>query len=162
MAETFVQIRAAHEVLSDSVAKQAYDRFGPDIVSCTTCKTLRDHVTRGISSYYSFYLSTGVFLILMSLVGKGQFGRYWRFLVLFGMAALELAMVTRSEPIWLLSWIMPHRVTFEQISILHQIFISTFIAISQVGPILIPSKERGNVKDLVQRLEHLTAVSCKL
>jgi len=162
MTETFVRIRAAHDVLSDSVAKQAYDRFGPSIITCTSCKTLRDHVMRGLSSCYTFYLSSGVILVLMSLLGKGQFGRYWRFTVLFGMAALELAMVTRSEPIWLLSWIMPHRVTFEQISILHQIFISTFIAISQIGPILVPSQERGNVKDLVNRLEVLTAHSSKL
>lgn len=162
--ETFVRIRAAHEVLSDPIAKQSYDRFGPTSVTCTTCKTVRDHVVRGLSSYYTFYLSTGVILVLMSVLGKGQFGRYWRFIVLFGMAALELAMVTRSEPVWLLSWIMPHRVTFEQIAILHQIFVSTFIAISQIGPILVPSKEqeKTNVKDLVHRLELLTAMSSKL
>ncbi|KAG0206926.1 hypothetical protein BGX28_001729 [Mortierella sp. GBA30] len=160
-AETFVRIRAAHEVLSDPVAKLAYDRFGPDIVTCATCKTVKDHISRGLSSFYTFYLGSAVVLILMSVLGKGQFGRYWRFIVLFGMAALELAMVTRSEPLVFLSWVMPHRVTFEQVAILHQIFISTFIAISQIGPIFVPSKEqeRGNVKDLINRLELLTAIS---
>ncbi|KAF9956173.1 hypothetical protein BGZ72_002954 [Mortierella alpina] len=160
-AETFVMIRAAHEVLSDPVAKTAYDRFGPDVVACSTCKTVKDHINRGLSSFYTFYVGSGVVLILMSVLGKGQFGRYWRFIVLFGMAALELAMVTRSEPLFILSWLLPHRVTFEQVAILHQIFISTFIAISQIGPILVPSKEqeRGNVKDLIHRLELLTAIS---
>ncbi|KAG0235797.1 hypothetical protein BGX31_004163 [Mortierella sp. GBA43] len=159
--EMYVRIRAAHDILSDPVAKQAYDRLGPHIVECANCKTIRDYVLRGLSSYYTFYLSTGVILVLMSVLGKGQFGRYWRFIVLFGMAALELAMLTRSEPIWLFSWIMPHRVTFEQVTILHQIFISTFIAISQIGPILVPSKEqeKNNVKDLISRLEQLTAIS---
>jgi hypothetical protein len=159
--ETFVRIRAAHDVLSNPVAKIAYDRFGPDIITCTTCKTLRDYIYRGLSSMYMYYLGTGIVLILMSFLGKGQFGRYWRFVVLAGMAGLELAMVTRTEPLILLSWIMPHRVTFEQRAILHQVFVSAFIAISQIGPILVPSKEqeKGNVKDLIQRLELLTAVS---
>ncbi|KAI1316283.1 hypothetical protein EDD11_010191 [Mortierella claussenii] len=160
-ADTFIRIRAAHEILSDPVAKVAYDRFGPDIVACTTCKTLKDHISRSLSSFYTFYMGSGAILLLMSIIGKGQFGRYWRFIVLFGMAALELAMVTRSEPITFLSWVLPHRVTFEQVAILHQIFISTFIAISQIGPILVPSKEqeKSNVKALVDRLELLTAIS---
>ncbi|KAF9113643.1 hypothetical protein BGX27_001118 [Mortierella sp. AM989] len=160
-AETFVRIRASNDVLSDPVIKLAYDRFGPDIVTCTTCKTNRDYIMRGLSSFYQFYLGTGIVLVLMSVLGKGQFGRYWRFIVLFGMGALELAMITRSEPITLISWILPHRVTFEQVAILHQIFVSTFIAISQIGPILVPSKEqeKSNAKDLIDRLEILTAIS---
>ncbi|KAF9438452.1 hypothetical protein BGZ76_007845 [Entomortierella beljakovae] len=159
--ETFIRIRAAHEILSDPILKVAYDRFGPDMLSCTACRTDRDYTVRGISSFYTFYFGTGVVLVLMSVLGKGQFGRYWRFIVLFGMAALELAMVTRLEPVTLMSWIMPHRVTFEQVAILHQIFISTFIAISQIGPILVPSKEqeKSNTKELIDRLELLTAIS---
>ncbi|KAG0057244.1 hypothetical protein BGZ83_000657 [Gryganskiella cystojenkinii] len=160
-AATFVRIRAAHDILSNPVAKVAYDKFGPDVVTCTTCKTLKDHIYRGLSSLYTYYIGTGVVLILMSVLGKGQFGRYWRFIVLAGMAALELAMVTRPEPLMFLSWIFPHRVTFEQRAILHQVFVSTFIAISQIGPILVPSKEqeKSNVKELIQRLELLTAIS---
>ncbi|KAG0370868.1 hypothetical protein BC939DRAFT_503611 [Gamsiella multidivaricata] len=161
-ADTFVRIRAAHEILSDPVIKVAYDRFGPDLaLTCTTCKTTKDYIQQGLMSFYTFYLGSGIVLVLMSVLGKGQFGRYWRFIVLFGMAALELAMVTRAAPLTLLSWVMPHRVTFEQVAILHQIFISTFIAISQIGPILVPSKEqeKSNIKDLITRLELLTAIS---
>ncbi|KAK3810411.1 MAG: hypothetical protein JOS17DRAFT_764214 [Linnemannia elongata] len=159
--DTFVRIRAAHEILSDPVLKIAYDRFGPDVVICSTCKTNRDFVNNGLTSYYPFYFGSGLVLSLMSVVGKGQFGRYWRFVVLFSMAALELIMVTRPEPLWILSWIMPNRVTFEQVIILHQIFVSSFIAISQIGPILVPSKEqeKSNTKELIDRLELLTAIS---
>lgn len=161
--DTFVRIRAAHEILSDPVLKIAYDRFGPDVVICSTCKTNRDFVNNGLTSYYPFYFGSGLVLALMSVVGKGQFGRYWRFVVLFSMAALELIMVTRPEPLWILSWIMPNRVTFEQVIILHQIFVSSFIAISQIGPILVPSKEqeKSNTKELIDRLELLTAISSK-
>ncbi|KAG0348421.1 hypothetical protein BG005_011541 [Podila minutissima] len=160
-AETFVSVRAAHEILVDPVTRMAYDRFGPNMLSCQGCKTNKDFINNGLSSYYTFYLGSGVVLVLMSVLGKGQFARYWRFIVLFGMAALELAMILRPTPITLLSWIMPHRVTFEQVAILHQVFISTFIAISQIGPILVPSKEneRGSVKDLLTRLEMLTVMS---
>jgi len=142
----------------------AYDRFGPSMLSCQGCKTNKDYINNGLSSYYTFYLGSGVVLVIMSVLGKGQFARYWRFIVLFGMAALELAMILRPTPITLLSWIMPHRVTFEQVTILHQVFISTFIAISQIGPILVPSKEneRGSMKDLLARLEMLTVMSSKL
>ncbi|KAF9582419.1 hypothetical protein BGW38_000229 [Lunasporangiospora selenospora] len=160
-AETFVRIRAAHDILSDPVARTAYDRFGPSILECQTCRTTKDFVSRGLSSTLTFYLSSGAVLVLMSVFGKAQFGRYWRFIVLFGMAALELAMVTRFEPITILSWIMPHRVTFEQIAILHQVFISTFIAINQIGPIVAPSKEheKGSVNGLVNYLESLITIS---
>lgn len=163
IVDTFVRIRAAHEILSDPVLKIAYDRFGPDVVICSTCKTNRDFVNNGLTSYYPFYFGSGLVLSLMSVVGKGQFGRYWRFVVLFSMAALELIMVTRPEPLWILSWIMPNRVTFEQVIILHQIFVSSFIAISQIGPILVPSKEqeKSNTKELIDRLELLTAISSK-
>lgn len=164
IVETFVSVRAAHEILVDPVTRMAYDRFGPNMLSCQGCKTNKDFINNGLSSYYTFYLGSGVVLVLMSVLGKGQFARYWRFIVLFGMAALELAMILRPTPITLLSWIMPHRVTFEQVAILHQVFISTFIAISQIGPILVPSKEneRGSVKDLLTRLEMLTVMSSKL
>lgn len=164
IVETFVSVRAAHEILVDPVTRMAYDRFGPSMLSCQGCKTNKDYINNGLSSYYTFYLGSGVVLVIMSVLGKGQFARYWRFIVLFGMAALELAMILRPTPITLLSWIMPHRVTFEQVTILHQVFISTFIAISQIGPILVPSKEneRGSMKDLLARLEMLTVMSSKL
>ncbi|KAG0347297.1 hypothetical protein BG004_008039 [Podila humilis] len=160
-AETFVSIRASHEILVDPVTRSAYDRFGPHMLSCSGCKTTKDFVNNGLTSFYTFYFGSGIVLVIMSVLGKGQFARYWRFIVLFGMAALELSMILRPTPIRILSFIMPHRVTFEQVAILHQVFISTFIAISQIGPILVPSNEseRGSVKDLLARLEMLTVLS---
>ncbi|KAG0245036.1 hypothetical protein BGW41_004293 [Actinomortierella wolfii] len=159
-AEIFVTLREAHDVLNDPVARIAYNKFGPNIARCSTCKTTKDYVMTGISSLYSFHAGTLVILILMSVLGKAQFGRYWRFLTLLGMAALELAMVVRSEPIRALSWIFPNRVTFEQLTILHQIYVSVFIAISQIGPIIMPSRTNrmDEIKDLVDRNEMLTAL----
>ncbi|KAF9979104.1 hypothetical protein BGZ73_006341 [Actinomortierella ambigua] len=159
-AEIFVVLREAHDVLNDPVARIAYNKFGPGIAHCSTCKTTKDYVIAGISSLYSFHAGTVIVLILMSVFGKAQFGRYWRFLALLGMAALELAMVVRSEPLWALSWIFPNRVTFEQVAILHQIYIAMFIAIAQIGPILMPSppSRMDAIKALVDRNETLTAI----
>ncbi|KAG0269926.1 hypothetical protein DFQ27_001475 [Actinomortierella ambigua] len=156
----FVLLREAHDVLNDPVARIAYNKFGPAIAHCSACKTTKDYVIAGISSLYNFHVGTLIVLVLMSVFGKAQLGRYWRFLTLLGMAALELTMVVRSEPMWAMSWIFPNRVTFEQVAILHQIYVTVFIAIAQIGPILVPT--RGNrmdeIRDLADRNEMLTVL----
>ncbi|KAG0200001.1 hypothetical protein BGX33_011280 [Mortierella sp. NVP41] len=73
-ADTFVKIRAAHEVLVDPTLRTAYDRFGPTTTQkCTTCKTNKDYLHEGFKQFYTFYVGAVTVLCLFNLVGKGSY-----------------------------------------------------------------------------------------
>ncbi|CAG8834004.1 24128_t:CDS:2, partial [Gigaspora margarita] len=110
--ETFIWLRAAYDTLTDPVKRYAYDRFG-----------------------------TGLVLFILNVLGKGQFGRFWRLVVFFAIACLEASMILHPKPPVITSLFLSRWAIFEQIIILRQLFITTFIAISQVGPMLFPSDE---------------------
>ncbi|KAF9089723.1 hypothetical protein BGX23_006481 [Mortierella sp. AD031] len=75
-ADTFVKIRAAHEVLVDPTLRTAYDRFGLTTTQkCTTCKTNKDYLHEGFKQFYTFYVGAVTVLCLFNLVGKGSYGR---------------------------------------------------------------------------------------
>ena len=61
-------------------------RFGPDINTWNNCKTIRDYVLVGRNYSIGFYLGTGLVLFILNILGKGQFGRFWRFVVFLGIA----------------------------------------------------------------------------
>ncbi|KAF9340908.1 hypothetical protein BGZ91_011913 [Linnemannia elongata] len=92
-ADMFVGIRAAHEVLVDPTLRLNYDRFGPTVLNCTTCKSNKDYLREGLKTVYTFYTAAGIIFFLMNLVGKGNYGRYWRFILLAGMGAIEMSLV---------------------------------------------------------------------
>ncbi|CAG8633496.1 16747_t:CDS:1, partial [Racocetra persica] len=83
----------------------------------------------------------GLVLFILNVLGKGQFGRFWRFVVFFAIACLEASMILHPNPPFITSLFLSRWVIFEQIIILRQLFITTFIALSQIGPVLFPSDE---------------------
>lgn len=59
---------------------------------------MRDYMLDTVlSTFVGFYLGIGVFLFILNILGKGQFGRYWRFVALFGLAALEASMILQAS-----------------------------------------------------------------
>ncbi|KAG0210125.1 hypothetical protein BGX28_009666 [Mortierella sp. GBA30] len=162
--DIFVGIRAAHEVLVDPVLRQAYDRFGSSTFKCTACKSARDYLNNGLQEFFVVYGATVVILVLIGVVGKGMNGRYWRFVLLGAFGALELYLVQSATPNKMMAWVMPNRVTFEQIVILRQIYLSSAMAMSQIGSIIGSSSNKGQVKgaslkESLTRLEALITVS---
>ncbi|KAF9957804.1 hypothetical protein BGZ72_001335 [Mortierella alpina] len=161
-AEIFLKIRAAHEVLSDPTLRQAYDWFGPSSFKCTTCTTTKDYLRNGLNEIFVMYGTTALVLMLMGWLNKANYGRYWRYTLLAAIGLLELSVVQNTTPNRLLGWIMPNRVTFEQIVILRQIYLSSAIAVGQIGPIFWPSntqpKVSGTPKEWLKRLEDLTTL----
>ncbi|KAG0372757.1 hypothetical protein BGX24_012627 [Mortierella sp. AD032] len=63
-AEIFVGIRAAHETLVDPILRIAYDRFGPSVLKCTTCKTNKDYLHEGFKQVSTFYAGAGMIELL--------------------------------------------------------------------------------------------------
>src|SRR5437870_3197433 len=116
-------------------------RFGPNIKTWTNCKTIRDYISIGKNYSTGFYLGTGLVLFILNVLGKGQFGRFWRFVVFLGITCIEASLILHPTKPTFLSYIMSNFVIFEQIQIFRQLFITIFIALSQVGPVLFPSNE---------------------
>ncbi|KAG0039669.1 hypothetical protein BGZ82_007255 [Podila clonocystis] len=156
-AEIFVKIRAAHEVLVDPVIRVAYDRFGPGITGCQTCKTTKDYLEYGINQYKTVYGGSLVILFLLGMVGNAGFGKYWRYVALTYMAAWEFNMLVGPKQASLVSYVFPHRTTYEQLRIARQIVVSVFVAIHQIGPLVLPSTvvKKVDIKDVIKKTSEL-------
>lgn len=152
--ETFVKIRAAHEVLVDPVLRVAYDRFGPRVTGCQACKTAKDYVQYGTNDYKAFYSGSYVLLFLLGMVGKAGFGKYWRYVALTYMAVWDFSMLVGPKQASLISYVLPHRTTYEQLRIARQIFVSVFLAVNQIGPLVLPStiEKKVDIKDVIKKI----------
>ncbi|CAG8745839.1 5705_t:CDS:2, partial [Dentiscutata erythropus] len=139
--EIFIWLRVAYDTLTDPVKRFAYDRFGPEINNWNNCITLRDYFVNGLTSFVGFYIGTGLVLFILNVLGKGQFGRFWRLVVFLAIACFEASMILHPKPPVITSLFLSRWVIFEQIIILRQLFVTIFIAISQIGPVLFPSDE---------------------
>ncbi|CAI2171927.1 16503_t:CDS:2 [Funneliformis geosporum] len=153
---TFILLRVAYNTLSDPTKRFAYDRFGPDINTWNNCRTIRDYLSIGRNYFTGFYLGTGLILFIINILGKGQFGRFWRFVVFFGMACIEASLILHPKPSTFLTYITSKYVIFEKITIFRQLFITIFIALSQVGPVLFPSDNTEDLRPTLHNLEILS------
>eukprot|EP00842_Homolaphlyctis_polyrhiza_P004705 jgi/Hompol1/5235/HPOL_004265-RA len=150
--QLYIAIRHAYETLKKTSLRGAYDKLGPAALNCQHCKTERDFFLEAARSWISFYSITAGILVVLSIIGRLDFGRYWRFAGLLAIAAIEAKMIFASKDI--LPYVLPWRTTFEKISILRQLFVTISIAISQTGPILFSTDDRSNLQ-LINELEQL-------
>ncbi|RHZ75386.1 hypothetical protein Glove_214g36 [Diversispora epigaea] len=155
----FIEIRVAYDTLTDPVKRFAYDRFGPQIKEWNDCSTIRDYIAQSWITFAGFYIGTGILLFILYILGKGKFGRFWRFLIFFSMACTEASMILNPEQSGIISFMFSRWIIFEQISILRQSFVATFIAISQVGPMLFP--DETNIRHTLQNLEVLSSYAAE-
>jgi len=64
--------------------------------------------------------------------------KQWKYILFVAMAALELQLIQTTHTRTLLTTLFPNRLPFQHILFLHQLFISTSIAITRVGPVIFP------------------------
>ncbi|RUS33533.1 hypothetical protein BC938DRAFT_471217 [Jimgerdemannia flammicorona] len=156
--QIFIHLRKAYETLNDPIKRAAYDKFGPAVEDWQHVLTLRDYMLHGLSGAVSFYLGTGLILVVFNILGKGQFGKFWRLVVFFALACLEFSMLVSPTPFILSGWLYPYRTTYQQIALLHQLFITVSIALSQVGPVLFPS-ESQDIRPMIEQVELLSHIA---
>ena len=97
----------------------------PHSPECTACKTNKDYLQEGLKTVYTFYTAAGIIFFLMNLVGKGNYGRYWRFILLAGMGAIEMSLVLNAGSVggrWM-ERLMPSLVPFEQIAVASVVYL---------------------------------------
>jgi len=144
--EKYIMIRQAYEILQNPIQLKAYEKFGLSALECKHCTTERDYLHYMIPAYIMHYVITGfILLVFFVLFGKG-YGRYWRFLFYFGAAAFEAnILIADRDPI---SFFLPHLLIFEKIEIIRQLNVTFFIALTHIGPDLIPEKQNSLKKNL--------------
>ncbi|KAI8053920.1 hypothetical protein BDF22DRAFT_444479 [Syncephalis plumigaleata] len=157
----FIKIRDAYETLSDPVRRFGYDRFGIEQRQCQSCRTRQDYQTSGLPGMLGYYIATTIVLGLFSVFGRIQFGSYWRWLFLCVMLVIEISqsLWTESWLGWFLGCLMPSITPKEQIGILHQVYMSFFIAVNQIGPMWVRyGAEELSLKDQLLRANAFTAL----
>ena len=142
----YVQLKVARDTLADPAKRFAYDRFGPEIMQWRQCKTLRDFVFTGVQSTSVYYVGSGAVLVLLGVLGYLQAGRFWRYLVMASLFAVELHAMTRPafppiltnivNPVLIATRLRQPYLPFQMLALLRKLAITFFIALSQLGPIL--------------------------
>src|SRR2546423_15091280 len=89
---SFVHLKLAQDTLLDPIKRFAYDRFGPVIVRVQQpgLKTIKDYVYAGLRSLVPEYAKGALALVVLNYFWLPKWGQYWRYLVVLGIAFLEL------------------------------------------------------------------------
>ena len=145
----FMRLRKIYESLTNPVLREAYNKFG-STMTCNGCILFKDFLWNGLMQFIGFYGGIAVVIIVLNIVGNGQFGTYWRFLAFFSMLCLEASMlILPYDPI---PWFLPNSTVAEKISVIRQSITYVFMAITQFGPILFP-KETAELRDSLRKVE---------
>jgi hypothetical protein len=151
-AEHFVTLKQAYDVLLDPVQRFAYDRFGADILDWEHCHSTRDYIFRGALALAPYYGGTLVFLVILSVLGKFETGRYWRFLALTLLLVFEGTMMTRPYAVITTLPFTKPLLAFEHAVLARKIVLTSFIALGQLGPSLMKQETLvGDGKEALER-----------
>lgn len=71
-----MMLKQAYDVLKDPVKRFAYDRFGPEVMGWQHCSTTYDYLVGGATAMVPYYAGSLGFLVILSVLGKAEFGRY--------------------------------------------------------------------------------------
>jgi hypothetical protein len=109
-------------------------------------KTIRDYVFAGVQNIGTYYIGTGTALILLSVLGHLQAGKFWRYLVMAALFTIELYVMTRPQfpttlsrvinPFLVATKIRPPYLPFQMLELLRKIAVTFFIAMAQLGPLM--------------------------
>ena len=141
-----MRLQLARDTLIDPTKRFAYDRFGPQVLQWRQAKTIRDYVFTGVQNIGVYYIGTGTALVLLSVFGQLQAGKFWRYLVMAALFAIELYVMTRPQfpatlsklinPILITTRIRPPYLPFQLLELLRKIAVTFFIAMAQLGPLV--------------------------
>ncbi|KAL9613147.1 MAG: hypothetical protein Q9167_002312 [Letrouitia subvulpina] len=141
----FVKLKSAQDTLTNPTQRFAYERFGPDILQWQHVSSIRDYLSVGFQGLIPLYGGSVAFMMLLSMGGYLQSGRYWRYLIFSCLAVLEVYTLTRPYPPPVLSKVLnpllttitshPPLLPFQLLVLAHKMTITVFIAFSQLSPL---------------------------
>ncbi|KAL8769130.1 MAG: hypothetical protein Q9209_004764 [Squamulea sp. 1 TL-2023] len=145
----FVKLKSAQDTLTDATKRFAYERFGPDILTWQHVSSIRDYILVGLQSIAPLYGGSIVVMIVLSLFGYLQWGRY----VL--------------NPFFTTFTSHPPILPFQFLALAHKATFTFFIALGQLSPLFAPqdrtainsSSSSAVDEQHLQRLEQLAQSS---
>ncbi|KAL8903843.1 MAG: hypothetical protein Q9171_007262 [Xanthocarpia ochracea] len=167
----FVKLKSAQDTLTDATKRFAYERFGPDVLKWQHVSSIRDYILVGLQTVAPMYGGSIAFMILLSLFGYLQWGRYWRYLIFACLALVEYHTLTR--PYWspILTKVLnplfknltshPPILPFQFLALAHKATFTFFIALGQLSPLFAPQERPTSAsgpafdEQHLQRLEQL-------
>jgi len=174
----FIHLKLASDTLLHAARRFAYERFGPDVVAWQKCVTVRDFVSRGVlSGVLPHYAVAAATIYVLGLLGYMDFGKFYRWLILISLCVFEVHAVTRPAFPRFLTLInalvtrlsvRPPYLPFQFIQLARKLTITTYIALSQIGPLLVEhtqQRQRAAQDDeraLQQALQRLEVVTNQL
>lgn len=170
-ASYFIHLKAASDTLQDAAKRFAYERFGPETVAWQKCVTIKDYVSRGVfSGILPHYAVAAGSIYILGLLGYMDFGKFYRWLILVTLCVFEIQAVTRPSFPSLLEGLNflfsktathPPYLPFQLIQLARKLTITIYIALSQIGPLISPSRRSIDDEDelLVQGLNRLEAIT---
>lgn len=182
-AAFFIHLKVASDTLQDAAKRFAYERFayerfGPAVVAWPLCVTVRDFVARGVlQGVLPHYGVAAMAVYLVGLFGYMDFAKFYRWLLLLALCLFELHAVTRpafppavrvlNAVVTRLAGRQPY-LPFQAIALMHKLALTIYIALSQIGPLLVEQararRRSGPAGDkaLLQGLDRLEAVAKQL
>ncbi|KAG6009056.1 hypothetical protein E4U21_003388 [Claviceps maximensis] len=178
-AAYFIHLKLASDTLQDAAKRFAYERFGAHITSWEECVTIRDYVRQGVLyNILPHYALAVAMIYMLGLFGYMEFGRFYRWLILLTLCLAEVHAATRAGFTPLLNLVNtlvttltrhPPYLPFQFTALLRKLSMTMYIAISQIGPLLMPESEKTNKLDtsdskerVLEKLTALEAVSKQL
>jgi len=166
--EMFMAVRDVYDALKNPVVRFAYDRFGPDVLSWTNLSTPSEYLRHGLIHSSGYHVASGVFLLIWSSIGRQSPVKFWRYLLYLTLFVSELSLLIYSTPPSsssvlasgsLLHAIFPHRVAFQHVLFLHQLFMFLTTALTNVAPVLFPNDQLPENDILLQKLNALAGTA---
>lgn len=156
--DVFIQGRLAYDVLKEPVIRFAYDRFGPEVATWTSCKTRREFLRYGLIQSVGYYVVTGVGLLVWSSMSPSTVN-FWRYLFFLISLLTEFTLIVNPvPPLW--SLIFPGHVQYQHIQFLHQLSIFFSVALARVAPVVFPTpieqdRDASNWRPLLEQNDRL-------
>ncbi|TFK45057.1 hypothetical protein BDQ12DRAFT_642215 [Crucibulum laeve] len=188
-AELFMKVRDVFEALKDPVKRFAYDRFGPDVLHWTHCKTPREFLRQGLMQSSGYHIISGAALLFWSAIGRPSPVAFWRYLLFASLFAAELSLLLAPSPAvaslnnptsstflgtlsalfpspaqvnspTILHILFPQRITQQHVLFLHQLFMFLSVALSRVAPQLFPPEDNPQTEAaILERTKALASLA---
>ncbi|KAF2839449.1 hypothetical protein M501DRAFT_992410 [Patellaria atrata CBS 101060] len=156
----YVNATTARDTLIDPAKRFAYDRFGPDMLEWKQCITMRDYFNQGLQKSVQMYLASAFFLILWTVLGYMKFAGYWRYFAFVSMFILEFHTISQPthpfivtnilNPVFAFYGSHPPYVPFQIITIARKMTFASFVAVSQIAPLLQSNRQQALAQNAEQ------------
>eukprot|EP01135_Chromosphaera_perkinsii_P009309 Nk52_evm1s1723 gene=Nk52_evmTU1s1723 len=155
----FTEIRLAYESIGDLKVRRFYDRYGPEYLDCTHCKTLEDFDQYFLVINAVFYLVAVVITYLSTSATDRNFLRMPFLFALVVMAVSEYVGIHSTNGEHPFEEYLFDRPLFVNISILRKLYFTVMIVCSIAASMWYSNSYSGTTEERLERIEQKQAAS---